>query len=169
MPSFAKATEGSFRRGAKTGVPSVAPEERRMARWMGLEPMTDGLENRCSIRLSYHRLKPVTDGISFPSSLDKGKAHAVPLRHRHLPIVLPTIQGGGSAGGGIAGGTRLRLRNLLPADGDPHRPKRRRAPRGGQRDQRLTSALNWRAITAQTALDLPFPRSTFALLSHPGW
>ena len=44
MPSFAKATEGSFRRGAKTGVPSVAPEERRMARWMGLEPMTDGLE-----------------------------------------------------------------------------------------------------------------------------
>jgi len=48
MPSFAKATEGSFRRGAKTGVPSVAPEERRMVRWMGLEPMTDGLENHLS-------------------------------------------------------------------------------------------------------------------------
>ncbi len=26
-----------------------------MARWRGLEPLTDGLENRCSIRLSYHR------------------------------------------------------------------------------------------------------------------
>ncbi len=26
-----------------------------VARWAGLEPATDGLENRCSIRLSYHR------------------------------------------------------------------------------------------------------------------
>ena len=30
--------------------------KRRLARWAGLEPATDGLENRCSIRLSYHRV-----------------------------------------------------------------------------------------------------------------
>lgn len=28
-----------------------------LARWAGLEPATDGLENRCSIRLSYHRVR----------------------------------------------------------------------------------------------------------------
>ena len=50
-----------------------------MARWAGLEPAPDGLENRCSIRLSYHRLKPVADGISSPLFSDKGKAHEVDI------------------------------------------------------------------------------------------
>jgi hypothetical protein len=36
-------------------VPSVAPKERRMARWARLELATDGLEIRCSVLLSYHR------------------------------------------------------------------------------------------------------------------
>ena len=62
-----------------------------MARWLGLEPRTDGLENRCSIRLSYHRLKPVADGIIVPLVPDKGKTHARRLRHRHLPLVLRTV------------------------------------------------------------------------------
>ena len=28
----------------------------KLARWAGLEPTTVGLENRCSIQLSYHRM-----------------------------------------------------------------------------------------------------------------
>ena len=58
---------------------------------MGLEPMTDGLENRCSIRLSYHRLKSVGDGLTVTYSTDKGKTHAIPVRDRHLPVMLPAI------------------------------------------------------------------------------
>jgi hypothetical protein len=51
-----------------------------MVRWMGLEPMTDGLENRCSIRLSYHRLRPDAEGIRAGSFIDKGKAEIRTLR-----------------------------------------------------------------------------------------
>jgi hypothetical protein len=58
-----------------------------MARRLGLEPRTDGLENRCSIRLSYRRLKLVADGITVLQCIDKGKAHAQGFHNGHLPIV----------------------------------------------------------------------------------
>ena len=45
-----------FSPGAKTGVPSEAPKERRMVRWMGLEPMTDGLEIHLSPSEDFFRL-----------------------------------------------------------------------------------------------------------------
>jgi len=49
------------------------------------------LENRCSVRLSYHRLKAVADGITVPPRIDKGKSHATPLRQRHLPVVFSEL------------------------------------------------------------------------------
>ena len=53
--------------------------------------MTDGLENRCSIRLSYHRLNLVRDGLTVTHSTDKVKTHEIPVCHRHLPIVFSAI------------------------------------------------------------------------------
>jgi hypothetical protein len=37
------------------GVRGTASAPGKLVRWAGLEPATDGLENRCSFRLSYHR------------------------------------------------------------------------------------------------------------------
>ena len=72
-----------------------------MARWAGLEPATDGLENRCYIRLSYHRLKPVADGIGLSPLIDKGKARAVPLRHRQRLLLAESTTASRSATSGM--------------------------------------------------------------------
>ena len=44
-----------------------------MARWARLELATLGLENRCSVRLSYHRV-PVTGPVIVSDETDKGKS-----------------------------------------------------------------------------------------------
>lgn len=54
---------------------------RTVARWPGLEPGTDGLENRCSIQLSYHR-KNSPSRVSPPAPRDKGKAQAAAPQRR---------------------------------------------------------------------------------------
>lgn len=61
--SYGPARRDSSRRTASdlasTTVVGEGPHDRamrRLARWAGLEPTTGGLENRCSIRLSYHRV-----------------------------------------------------------------------------------------------------------------
>ena len=48
---------------------------RRVARWARLELATDGLENRCSIRLSYHRVKAKTccEAVALEAGADKAK------------------------------------------------------------------------------------------------
>jgi hypothetical protein len=49
------------------------------------------LINRCAVRLSHHRLKPVADGISLPPSIDKVKARARTLRQSHLSGLFSTV------------------------------------------------------------------------------
>jgi hypothetical protein len=45
-----------------------------LARWARLELATDGLENRCSVQLSYHRLLFALAEVTCRPGLDKGKS-----------------------------------------------------------------------------------------------
>lgn len=68
-----------------------------LARWARLELATGGLENRCSIQLSYHRVN-MSARVNCVTKSDKGKPRLTRLLANLRSAPFPVSRGGSSVG-----------------------------------------------------------------------